>query len=33
LLRHDLAFYLQRGSEHYLVRGTAKSHGRSIAEV
>jgi uncharacterized protein len=31
LLRHDLAFYLQRGSEHPLISGTTKSRGREIA--
>ena len=33
LLRRGLAFYLERGSEHPLVGGTAKSNGRAMAAI
>jgi hypothetical protein len=33
LLRRGSAFYLERGSKHPLVRGTAKSNGRAMAAI
>jgi hypothetical protein len=33
LLRRALVFYLERGSQHPLVGGTAKSDGRAMAAI
>ena len=33
LLRRGQAFYLERGSEHPLISGTAKSNGRAMAAI
>lgn len=33
LLRRGAVFYLERGSRHHLVGGTAKSDGRAMAAI